>query len=156
MRNSIVFVTLLFLLVGCSSPSEEENAQAAREAEFERSMQQVTLEGNFTVTGRGDDAKLRKERYVVESVSKIAGDLWTFQARIQYGDHDVTVPVPVKLSWAGDTPVVNLTDASIPGLGTFTARVMFYRDHYSGMWWHGETGGNQFGRVLRGPVEEAE
>jgi hypothetical protein len=58
--------------------------------------------------------------------------------------------------WAGDTPVVTLTDAEIPGVGTFTARVVFFRDHYSGMWWHGETGGNQFGRILRGEEAQAE
>ena len=46
--------------------------------------------------------------------------------------------------------MVSLTDMSIPGLGEgFTARVVFFRDHYSGMWWHGEVGGNMFGRVLR-------
>jgi hypothetical protein len=51
---------------------------------------------------------------------------------------------------------VTLTDADIPGVGTFTARVVFFRDHYSGMWWHGETGGNQFGRILRGDEAQAE
>ena len=113
-------------------------------------MTDVVLVGNFTVTGRGDDAQLRPERYEVKSVNHVAGDIWTFTTRIQYAEHDVSVPVPVKLMWAGDTPVVTLTDADIPGVGTFTARVVFFRDHYSGMWWHGETGGNQFGRILRG------
>lgn len=153
MRNSARFATVLFpiaiILGGCSSSSTDDGGRAEREAEFERLMRNATLQGYFTVTGREDDARLRPERYEVESASKIAGDLWTINARIQYGDHDVTVPVPVRLSWAGDTPVVQLTDAAIPGLGTFTARVLFYRDHYSGMWWHGETGGNQFGIILR-------
>ena len=135
-------------LASCSGEISDEE-QARLEAEFQESMTNVVLEGHFTVTGRGDDAQLRKERYEVKSVTHVAGDIWTFVARIQYGDHDVTVPVPVKLQWAGDTPVVTLTDVSIPGLGTFTARVVFYRDHYSGMWWHGDVGGNQFGRIVR-------
>lgn len=140
------------LLLGLVSCKEEISVdeQTRLEKEFQESMTDVVLEGNFTVTGRGDDARLRPERYEVKSVTHLAGDIWTFTTRIQYGDHDVTVPVPVKLLWAGDTPVVTLTDADIPGVGTFTARVVFYKDHYSGMWWHGETGGNQFGRIIRG------
>ncbi|MBI1357659.1 MAG: hypothetical protein GC160_25235 [Acidobacteria bacterium] len=113
-------------------------------------MRNVVLEGFFTVTGKGDDSKLRQERYEVEKAVKVAGDLWTIHARIQYGDHDFTAPVPVRLLWAGDTPVISLTDVELPGAGAaFTARIVFYRDHYSGMWWHGETGGNQFGRIVR-------
>jgi len=135
-------------LASCSGEISDEE-QARLEAEFQESMTNVVLEGHFTITGRGDDSQLRKERYEVKSVTRVAGDIWTFVTRIQYGDHDVTVPVPVKLQWAGDTPVVTLTDVSIPGLGTFTARVVFYRDHYSGMWWHGDVGGNQFGRIVR-------
>ena len=112
-------------------------------------MQNVVLEGFFTVTGREDSDRRRPERYEISSVSHVAGDLWTFNSRIQYGDHDVTAPIPVKLIWADDTPMVSLTDMSIPGLGEgFTARVVFFRDHYSGMWWHGEVGGNMFGRIL--------
>lgn len=112
-------------------------------------MRNVVLEGSFTVTGRDDDAR-RTERYEIEKAVHLAGDVWTFHARIQYGEHDVTAPIPVRLVWADDTPMVTLTDISIPGLGDdFTARVVFFRDHYSGMWWHGETGGNMFGVIRR-------
>lgn len=144
---------VLLAMLGCSgssAPSEEE--RAALEEEFAASMSHVVLDGSFTVN-RGGETRIRQEKYTIESVSKVGGDIWVFQARIQYGDHDVSVPVPVKLLWAGDTPVVSLTDATIPGLGTFTARVLFYRDSYAGFWSHGDVSGNQFGRILRG--EEA-
>jgi hypothetical protein len=147
------FWTLCILatfLLGCSStPTASEAEREAQEKAFAESMTNVVLDGSFTVN-RGGETRVREEKYTVESVSKVSGDIWIFQARIQYGDHDVTVPVPVKLLWAGDTPVVSLTDATIPGLGTFTARVLFYRDSYAGFWQHGETTGNQFGRILRG------
>jgi hypothetical protein len=134
---------------GCSSASPDEAAarQAELEKEFEKSMSGATLEGYFTMDGR-EDATPRKESYYISSVTKLAGNYWTFQTRIQYGERDVTVPVPVHLEWAGDTPVVTLTDAEIPGLGTFTARVLFYRGRYAGTWSHGERGGNQFGRII--------
>jgi len=144
-------VWLLCSILGCSSgpasPSEAE--REALENEFAESMTNVVLDGSFTVN-RGGETRLRQEKYTIASVSKVGGDIWVFQARIQYGDHDVTVPVPVRLLWAGDTPVVSLTDATIPGLGTFTARVLFYRDSYAGFWQHGAVSGNQFGRIIRG------
>ena len=142
----ITGLALCLLLASCGGSSDSD--QVAREAEFEKSMNNVVLDGFFTVTGRGDNAKLRKERYEISSATKIAGDLWTITSRIQYGEHDITAPVPVKILWAGDTPVITLTDIGIPGLGeNFTARVAFYRDHYSGMWWHGEVGGNMYGVI---------
>lgn len=147
-------ICVLLAAYGCSggSPAATEGEREALEKEFSDSMTNVVLDGSFTVN-RDGETRVRKEKYTIESVSKVGGDVWIFQARIQYGDHDVTVPVPVKLLWAGDTPVVSLTDASIPGLGTFTARVLFYRDSYAGFWQHGEVSGNQYGRILRG--EEA-
>lgn len=135
------------------SASIAPDDQQALEEAFRESMNGVVLEGSFTRDGAesGDGAApLRTERYTIERVEKTAGDIWVFHARIQYGGTDVTLPVPVRLRWAGDTPVVMLTDAALPGLGTFTARVLFYRDRYAGMWSsesHG--GGHQFGRILR-------
>ena len=115
---------------------------------FADSMAGATLTGSFTVDGREDDA-LRWERYTVERAEPLGGDLWVFHARLEFGETDLTIPVPVRVLWAGDTPVVSLTDASIPGLGTFTARVLFYRDHYAGMWANPEVSGLQFGTISR-------
>ena len=121
-------------------------AQQELENQFQESMMGVVLKGHFTLNGREG---LREETYTVEKVTKMPGDYWLFHARIQYGGKDVTVPVPVRLLWAGDTPVVSLTDATIPGLGTFTARVLFYNDEYIGTWSSGTHGGQQFGRIVK-------
>lgn len=121
-------------------------------------MRQAALVGQFTLVplnedgtlGQGDgDVKLRTERYEIDRVVKRTGDLWTFHARIQFADTDITVPVPVRLTWSGDTPVVGVTDLGLPGLGRYTARVVFYRDAYAGMWWGGSHGGHLFGRIER-------
>ena len=129
---------------GSAAITSEE--QAALEEEFARSMSGVVLEGGFTVDGSEREG-ISAERYSIERVEKMAGDLWLFHARIEFGDTDVTVPVPVQLLWAGDTPVVTLTDATLPGLGTYTARVVFYRDRYAGLWASPEHGGFQFGTI---------
>jgi hypothetical protein len=42
-----------------------------------------------------------------------------------------------------------LTDLSIPTLGTFTVRLFFHGDRYTGTWQHGKVGGHMFGRIER-------
>jgi hypothetical protein len=99
--------------------------------------------------------RIREDSYEISSVTKLpAGDLWTIQSRIKYGDKDVTIPVPVRIEWAGDTPVLQLTNATLPGLGTFTVRLLFYKDsqgqgHYAGFWWGGDHGGEMFGVISK-------
>ena len=119
---------------------------AALEEHFRQSLSGATLVGHFTV---GDQKDLREEKYTITKVSKIPGGLWLFQVRIQYGNRDVTLPLPLKVEWAGDTPVITLTDLSIPNLGTYTARVLIYRDQYAGTWSGGDVGGQMFGRLVR-------
>ena len=109
----------------------------------------VRLDGDSSAAGGGEPARLRSERYEIEKVVKRSADIWTFHARIQFGDTDVTLPVPVKLLWAGDTPVVSVTDLGLPGLGSYTARVLFYGDSYAGTWSGRNHGGSMFGRLER-------
>ena len=66
--------------------------------------------------------------------TKLKDDLWLFEARIKYGEHDLTVPIPLVVRWAGDTPVITLDNAGIPGFGSFTARVLIYDNTFAGMW----------------------
>jgi len=139
----------VFLVVataaGCTRNASPDNA-AALEEHFRQSLSGATLAGYFTV---GDKKDLREEKYTITKVSKIPGGLWLFQVRIQYGQRDVTLPLPLNVQWAGDTPVITLTDLSIPNLGTYTARVLIYRNQYAGTWSGGDVGGQMFGRVVR-------
>ena len=88
--------------------------------------------------------------YTLGDVKKLDGKMWMIQARIQYRDSEaVMVPLPLPVEWAGDTPVIVVDNFTIPGMGTFSARVMFFDDHYAGYWKHGDRGGNLFGVVHR-------
>jgi hypothetical protein len=117
-----------------------------RERQFTNQMEGVSLIGRFTIAGR-EDREARPDRYDIASVAKVGDDLWRFNARIRYGSVDATLPIVVTMRWAGDTPMVTITDLSIPTLGTFTARVFFYGDRYAGTWQHGAVGGHMFGRI---------
>ncbi len=112
---------------------------------FTERFANASLTGSFSIDGR--EGAARPERYDIASVTKVGDDLWRFNARIRYGDRDVTVPVTTPMHFIGDTPVIMMTDYSIPGLGTFTARVFFHGDRYAGVWQHGDVGGHMFGRI---------
>ena len=118
------------------------------ERAFAETLTGAALTGRFTVDGQTDAPK--EERYEIAAATKAGPEDWVIVARIKYGPNDVRVPVPVKVHWAGDTPVLSLTDLTIPGMGTFTSRVMFYGDRYAGTWQHGEKGGHLFGSIGRG------
>lgn len=127
--------------------------QAELEKEFEKTMSGCVLVGRFTVVGREEVAP-KEERYTITKVKKQDDGDWIFLSRIQYGDHDVTVPIKLQVEWAGDTPVISLTDLTIPGLGTFTSRVLVYRGWYAGTWQHGKVGGHLFGKIEKLPDDK--
>ena len=128
--------------------------RAALEKQFSKRMSNSALVGRFTVAGKADEKPPRPERYELESVTKLKGDYWVFLARIKYGKNDVKVPITLKVLWAGDTPVISLTDLTIPGMGTFTARVLFYGDRYVGTWQHGKAGGHMWGRIEKAKAKD--
>jgi hypothetical protein len=117
------------------------------EREFAERMNSVSLVGSFTVAGREDRAP-RTDRYDIQSVEKVGDDLWRFNASMTCcGLNGATVPIVVPMRWNGDTPMIMMTDTSLPGIGTFTARVFFYGDRYAGTWQHGTVGGHMSGRI---------
>ncbi len=102
------------------------------ERTFAERMQNVALEGHFTIEGR-ERRDGNPELYEISKVTKLDGDRWRFDVHLTYGSVDATLPVVVPIVWAGDTPMVSITDFAIPGLGDeFGARVIFYDNRYAG------------------------
>jgi hypothetical protein len=123
----------------------------AAERAFVERMNGAALVGRFTIAGREDRAAT-PDRYDIYSVDKVGDDQWRFNAKI--GESGVTLPIVVRMKFVDDTPVILMTDSTIPGMGTFTARVMFYGDEYAGTWSHvGKGGGHMFGRIERGGAQ---
>lgn len=136
--------------------SAEKPTQEELEKQFSERMTGTTLVGNYSVVG--NDAKpANPERYELKKVAKFAGDLWTFEARIKYGKTDVTLPLTLRLIWAEDTPMITLTNATLPGLGAaFGARVIFHGDLYAGTWQHGKVGGHLWGTIEKAEAAKEE
>jgi hypothetical protein len=158
-RLSCVAVLAFFSVNVCADePAKKEPipTQAELIKRLEETLTGAKLIGQYTVTGREDRAPKPEEYTIVNAAKAPEGDLWLLKARIKYGDKDTTLPVPVEIKWAGDTPVITLTNMAIPGLGTFTSRVVIYDNLYAGTWQHGKVGGNLFGRLERAGTAPAE
>ncbi len=149
----------ILLVIGFSSSlsAQEEKPKvelSEAEQQFVELLTKATMVGRFSIDGR-NDRDPQPERYTIESVTKTGGDNWIVKARITYGKYDVAVPVPVQVLWAGDTPILQVTDLKIPFMGEgFTARVMFYKDRYAGSWYHGKVGGHMWGMIEQQAKEE--
>lgn len=153
--SAVALLTLAGALHAQETPKEKPAPpdKDSLHKQFTEQLSNVKFVGNFTMFGK-EDEPLKKEEYTITSVSKLPeGDYWLFKARIKYGDKDVTIPMPLEVKWAGDTPVITLTDTTIPGMGTFSARVVVYRNNYAGWWQHGEAGGHLFGKIEKNKDE---
>lgn len=145
-------ILLLALASGCANRNADPvPALAAHHQRFTGQMTGARFVGRFTTRGQ-EDAPAVKDEYEIKSVKKLEkGDAWLFEARIKYGRTDVTVPVPIDVIWAGDTPVITLKETTLPGLGTFSARIVIHGSSYAGTWSHGEVGGHMFGTIEKAP-----
>lgn len=151
----------VFCMVTSAQENESEADEAARaSAEAMKKRDDSLAEkltgtvwrGHFTVDGKLGE--LKEESYEVTSVKKIAGGVWLFTTRIKYGNKDVKFPVPVKVEWAGDTPVIVVDKMTIPGMGTFDARVVIAEKRYAGSWQHDDVGGHLFGAIEKDAASE--
>jgi len=111
------------------------------------------MDGDGDEDGK-DLGELQRDEYVITGAMKLGqGDFWLLTSQIKYGDVDLTVPVPVQVKWAGNTPVITVEKVGIPGLGTFSARVLLDGARYAGTWSHDDKGGHLFGVIGRAKEE---
>ncbi|MCG8448758.1 MAG: hypothetical protein MI725_04135 [Pirellulales bacterium] len=144
----LVLASFLGSTTSTAQPTTAVKPQAERFAALEKTLTGSALVGHFVVTGE-QETELKPERYQLQSVRHVGDNRWLFLARIEYGENDVTLPLTLPVQWAGDTPVITVDKLPVPGLGTYTARVMIYADHYAGFWSGGDHGGHLFGVIER-------
>ena len=109
-------------------PSQEE-----LEAKFIATLTKATMAGRWCLIRDGKLTPEKDDKYTIEGVLKNPNG-WMIKSRVQYNEIDMVVPVPVKVEWAGDTPVIIVDDLVVPGGNTYSARVMIYEDSYAGTW----------------------
>ena len=143
----LVFVPCCDLAVG-QEAAQIDAATKARYEKFTKLLTGAKFKGSFTLDDKPLN-DLHEEEYDIEKVEKMPeADLWSIKARIKYGSKDFTVPVPIYVKWAGETPVMTMDNMTLPGFGTFSARVVLHVDKYAGTWQHDDKGGHLFGRII--------
>jgi hypothetical protein len=133
------------VLVGCgggkvATPQEQLDAQLSAMLTGAALVGQSTTWKKAGVSG--------EERYSIDGMTKLTGKTWLLRTRMKLGETEVPLPVPVTIEWAGDTPMIQLTDVAMPG-GPYSARVLLYKDQYAGTWLGPGRGGQLFGRIVR-------
>ena len=127
------------------------SAQKEREQKLHAMLEGASLVGQFSVVGTpGAAPPPQPEQYAVSRLERDAEGRWVFNVSMSYAAQQHTMPVPVTIEWAGDTPMITMTEQTIPGLGTFSARVLLYDGLYAGTWKHGQFGGHMWGKIQPG------
>ena len=152
-----------FMLAACAAAAassvvaDDDIVQAEREKKFAEALSGAVLVGTFSIDGAKVDKFSLPERYELKSVEKTKDGLWTFTACVKYLNQDLTLPITVPVVWAGDTPMVSLSDSTLPGLGNqLSAKVIFDAGRYAGTWQHGKFGGHMWGRIERADATKSE
>jgi hypothetical protein len=148
-RDLFFMAVVLGLLFARSTFAQDQKPPAPKpkltqeqlEAKFKTALTKATMSGRWCLIKDGQLTPEKEDKYTILSVSKVGGDVWLINARIQYGKKDVTAPVPVQVKWAGDTPVIIVDNVGVPGGGNYSARVLIYEGTYAGTWSGGDHAG---------------
>jgi len=133
-----------------SLKSETSDYRNRLNERLQKFLTHITFRGQFTTDKKGSENEPPKQdEYTITSASHVSGDYWLLTSRIQYRDIDVTLPVPVVIRWAGTTPVITLEKVTLPGMGTFSSRVLVHNNRYTGTWQHDDVGGHLFGTLSK-------
>ncbi len=108
------FLLMLLTLTFAQAADTNGPALTPLEKKFKNTLSNCVLNGRWCTTKKGQMTEEYQEKYTVQSATKSGKDAWVIHARIQFAGKDLTVPLPVKLKWAGDTPVITLDKVSVP------------------------------------------
>ncbi|MDX1946083.1 MAG: hypothetical protein SFU86_11855 [Pirellulaceae bacterium] len=156
MFRAALFAVLLALLFPLITRGDEPKKLTKEELikKLEKDLSGTKLTGRYTVTGKPDMTP-KEETYTITSAMKLEDpsepNLWLIKAQMSYGGKATTYPIPLLIEWAGDTPMISMTNMEIPMLGTFSCRLLFHEGRYAGTWQHGSAGGHLFGTFEKLP-----
>ena len=128
-----------------TAPATTQPDRETLEKELAERLSGARLTGYYMADGQEGPPK--HDSYTLRKVEKRDGDKWLFTAVLSYGQQSMALPLVIPIYWAGDTPVISVTNFNIMGMGSYTARVMLYKDHYAGTWSSATHGGYLWGKI---------
>lgn len=150
-----VYTSLVcFLLLFSSAVFAGEASAAGQEKQFAELLTNVSLVGRWCLVRDGQLTPEREETYSVVGVQKADGDKWIVNAKLTYQGQSIVVPIPVRVQWVGGAAVMIVDNLAIPGGGTYSARVLFHGETYTGTWSGGDRVGMLHGVIKAGAGEQ--
>ncbi|MGI9015115.1 MAG: PQQ-binding-like beta-propeller repeat protein [Phycisphaerales bacterium] len=143
----IVIVALLSATPQVTAQDAATDRQQRLDTAFETLLSDVDLIGYFTLDNAPADAPLREDRYHIRKVTRLREGVFQFDAVMYYGERERELSIALPVKWAGDTPMISLSKVAIPGVGTFSAHILFNDGKYAGTWSGDDHGGHMFGRI---------
>lgn len=143
-RCSLLVSLILAVLAG-SVPAADNAKQKSRDAAFIKALSGTTLTGFFTIVGAKNDAAPKSDSYQISKVTK-GGNFFLFHAK--FGKANLP-PLPLRVVWAGNKPVITMDKVVIPAMGTFSVHLLIDGDRYAGTWSHGKTVGHMWGMIKK-------
>jgi|SRR5579859_579818 len=151
-KTSLIAAAVIWLGVcGVSLAQQSSTVPATQpdretlEKELAERLSGARLVGFYMADGQEGPPK--HDSYTLRKVEKREGDKWLFTAVLSYGQQSMALPLQIPIYWAGDTPIISVTNFNIMGMGSYTARVMLYKDHYAGTWSSTTHGGYLWGKI---------
>ena len=136
---------------------DNQEQLSERDKAFAEKLIGAKLEGRFNVSSASGTSEAQVDNYAVSELERGPDNTWIFNYTMSYGQGPdgpkVTIPIPVRVEWAGDTPVLTMTEQTIEGMGTFSVRILIYKDWYAGTWDNGSLGGHMWGQIVKGDAQ---
>lgn len=150
---ALAVVLAVVLLAACRQAAEADGeVDVDRQQAFVERYSNIALRGGATDSAKAgvqmDDPDKPSPYRIVGWQQRGPGAL-TALAVFGAGPLSMPVPVPVQLDWAGEVPVLRLSEVRIPGIGTYSATWFFHGDRFAGTWQGTGHGGHFFGDILR-------
>lgn len=105
-----------------------------RDKKLRQILEGAVLEGRWRLVEKGELKEEQRESYRIVGLAGGA-DNWLIRAQMQLGGETVTLPVPVIVTWQGESPIITLrTNTPVRQLSGYSARVIFTDTTYAGTW----------------------
>ena len=116
-------------------------------------LENATLKGTWAPIDKrllGDE---QQDGYDIVKAEHKEGDTWAIHYKMKFQGQEIVFPLPVTVKFAGDAAVMILNDSPV-GIGqTWSARILFHDDVYTGTWWNK---GKTKGGIVSGTITRAE
>lgn len=119
------------------------------DSSFAAMLENATLEGTWAPIAGQRIGEEKADRYQIARAEAKGGDRWSIVWKVRHQGQVIDYSIPAVVKFAGDAAVLVLDDVPVGDGKTWSARVMFHGETYTGRWWNGQGKGGTVSGVIR-------